>query len=1776
MAVLPLVSSSPNVLVTFVDVVLLQNQATFDHSPIAVVASTSTFFALLMTMQTGSNTTLVVRRNVSLCSEESRTPIHLMVPLLLQDRMTPSDVFVHGFVNPYFLALCGTTVAGFSFIAVDNKSSDLQELVFGDGASSVFLVPVVVNTPKKPVALSGNFNQSDCVVFLPRAVSGATPNASSVLTWEFCTQMTVNVVVYAGFSPMIISDTPLNAVTVLVVDVVNSSALVESAAPHATAYSLLNDHAFLCMTDVEGVTRVMCVSLSSSDPSKARWTTSVPSDCSTFLEVSEPDSSVLLVGGVNDNVTAFMTVIDATSGRILVSFSPFVNSICNYGENNPLQSLFQAPLFSVEHGVALALSQFSNCMYMASVVTGQVAVVEFGFADILTLLLHEPGTDLLVFQAVNSTGNSPSAMFVFGSSISQACSKLPPLGSHGSGNVTGVATWSSFLPYCNRIAVAFGGVFYVSTILNPSITLASAVNVESTIWTAVLHAVVTIPVDEFVGLLPVEDMICSVYSSITCFSASTGSRRFSIGKDYWGTPFVTAKSEFLFVGKNIRAFNYETFGSWLATDDSVNYGGHCGRSTFVIRGDVLFVVCQDAQLQLPRLFVLNMEDGTFLLGSGPTVAPSTSLLVSRSSSTILMTAFSDNALLSLVLSTVTTNVILQGTEYFCASSDDTFYTFALNWEETFFNTSAPSSRYGFAGQATPFDATSLSLVDGSVQYSFSRSNVTVEVTKLLGSACSILLPVLNPSDVLGVLLAILYPAGSGQPSPPSDFSLYDGTHKVIIVGQYKLSSSYCAVMTTSSVGAPVTCSVELMNAVQFRTFAVPPVLQVMTSPRSVANYASSLNLSYLVMNSTLLLQIYQPPVGNFPVVCSNTVSNFITDNFDYCYVTAGYTLILSHYNATSAVTVFSKVLYTGDKRFVDYSMQIRLPTIYEAPIGMNKSGSVIISPFLLFLALRPDQNVLPNVGTVESAFYGNDSISLEVRGLDGDTIHQDFTSSTCAVPNANRCPDIEQYDEGVTFVPDTTYRSATWDAAANSLWGSGFARLGQTQLLSSMRKSTGLAQQQSCNTIQTENSTLCEAPCLPNHSSCLSVVQHRLTQFLYAYVTEGSDDASINITRFSSISDAGFVEYGCLGNAVADFAENFAQKPQVELRCGASEVVFYAPWAGNIVIYRAKHGVTDPYLLVKVSCTACVFFFSRGVSAAPFSWNFVGAIKSLLVVLLAYAFTRRFPSAMLSIKVRYANMVTLLGNFRANDEGGKAAFRDAVVRNFSPTELSADDIAQRLQALLSRRPPQEFVEFFEWNLCHDRQWIFRDKATIPLEEMEHYSEIVFALLRVYDAYTPSVGFDSASDTGSGDSWVILNHDDDHASEISFQTLHQSRSGRNQTPSLFPSSQPAINKSSKFSFQLWNNKAPAAAAQVKSTPRGETFSSKFMFLKSAGGGTRGAINKSASTDAEQRELLSSFDERRPATAGATRSTTASDFLAPLTDGSLLQNDSIYATGPQSLMDAMLKAQSSPRNAKLDVACSAFLELRDALPEYFEYALLPSRTLDVRLVPVPIVLVANLFYCVVFVLMCIGGQAGSSTNDAQPLSWFDRYQVVYFQILNSTAVGSLLVDSVVRVTLRRRHDFKLMLLLQNPYVCASLLLILPPLITHCLIGAVLYVWVIGPLLGLPLYVNYLIQNSHFLRRNSTITILFVLRSATRVAIIFSVCTALSLSFNYTAYFLYRGNPNHYDNANDVIPPQQQYLNVLGDDYNARSYACMFEEWTATVQSVMQHFSALIGIF
>ena len=130
------------------------------------------------------------------------------------------------------------------------------------------------------------------------------------------------------------------------------------------------------------------------------------------------------------------------------------------------------------------------------------------------------------------------------------------------------------------------------------------------------------------------------------------------------------------------------------------------------------------------------------------------------------------------------------------------------------------------------------------------------------------------------------------------------------------------------------------------------------------------------------------------------------------------------------------------------------------------------------------------------------------------------------------------------------------------------------------------------------------------------------------------------------------------------------------------------------------------------------------------------------------------------------------------------------------------------------------------------------------------------------------------------------------------------------------------------------------------------------------------------------------------------------------------------------------------------------LFDAHENSFERVLLSSRLLDDALTPMGWMLSLDAAYSIVLFVVCV--EEAVSMRSRHHLSHWETYELIYFRMLNSTAVPSFFVSSVISCVLQRRHVWS------DTYVRLSIALVFPAIVTHCLVGAAVFFPIVGVIL------------------------------------------------------------------------------------------------------------------
>ena len=252
--------------------------------------------------------------------------------------------------------------------------------------------------------------------------------------------------------------------------------------------------------------------------------------------------------------------------------------------------------------------------------------------------------------------------------------------------------------------------------------------------------------------------------------------------------------------------------------------------------------------------------------------------------------------------------------------------------------------------------------------------------------------------------------------------------------------------------------------------------------------------------------------------------------------------------------------------------------------------------------------------------------------------------------------------------------------------------------------------------------------------------------------------------------------------------------------------------------------------------------------------------------------------------------------------------------------------------------------------------------------------------------------------------------------------------------------------------------------------------------------------------------------------------------------------------------------------------AFVELVATHPHCFEYAALPSRYIDDSLTPDTVLLTISFVQCVitliVFVVDVVRRGRHGSDNEKQ-LSRFQTYECVFFLLMNSPLPSSLLVGAVARADLggsalhSQTARSKLSNIAADPYVIFCALILCCPMVTHIIPGLVLYGWLTIPLLGVPILVEYQLRCRLTVQTRLAVGARFV----SRVVILFAVSSALSLSYNLSAAYIWSAVDLVGGRLHTGSYEHGGYWEVLVRDVEARSIACFAEHLVETVSGILQ---------
>ena len=235
----------------------------------------------------------------------------------------------------------------------------------------------------------------------------------------------------------------------------------------------------------------------------------------------------------------------------------------------------------------------------------------------------------------------------------------------------------------------------------------------------------------------------------------------------------------------------------------------------------------------------------------------------------------------------------------------------------------------------------------------------------------------------------------------------------------------------------------------------------------------------------------------------------------------------------------------------------------------------------------------------------------------------------------------------------------------------------------------------------------------------------------------------------------------------------------------------------------------------------------------------------------------------------------------------------------------------------------------------------------------------------------------------------------------------------------------------------------------------------------------------------------------------------------------------------------------------------VELFRAHPACFERVALETRFLDDSLTPRGWMLLLDAIYCIVLFIFSID----DGTARAKGKSPWITYEVVYFRILNSTALSSFLVSSVVRCILTRQP------VLKSTYVRIGLVILFPAILTHCLPACVVYFPIIAPIVMIGIVVERAARAAFSASKKRNMYVSFLARGGARVLVNFTTSVALSLTFNLAILWIYHrgegGAPTGWWDA------------VL-DEYRSRNVVCTLDSVGESVANVLQSLASITVLF
>ena len=1462
-----------------------------------------------------------------------------------------------------------------------------------------------------------------------------------------------------------------------------------------------NDVAYVCIDQ-----RVVCTDI---EFRVTHWSTAIATPCQNAELSISSDSSIVFARGFNSvEGVLYLSVVPVDDPSNVVRAFPALLSTCNYASFVPPSTYtsYGTPLLVPDFGLVFSSIIFSNCLQlvfnMSEPLGSGQTLVTLNFTSYLAnaSIFYSSESEYIVQAGITESGEA-GLFAVSVPLIVELCTLVP----QPSCTIVN-PQWTLAVPNLLTWTVILGRLYIINTFFTLALQCVD-LRTGLVLWMVSLSDVVHKPLPLQPPVIYMKEMdvthVCVAFGVLACYDPGSGSRTFLLThEDLFGLPILTESSQEVFLMPE-RIFALDDSGnkSWsMYAMPEHDFGAGCEWAH--TRGNLLYALCSPYSTRsttVKRLFLLDLRTGTMFLSGGPfALSLPRTFDVSYATGTIVLVSVWGKSIVVIPLVIEASTATVDGQQFFCAQSNNEFFSFASNWKGA-----------GLAAQATPFNST---LGERSAAYA---PQLLITRFKFRDAFVGDVGRLSNEQEILRVFNMIIPNTTNAelqficaQPTP------------YFRIGGITVGSFLCNLCRVAA--CPSLCTIDFTTGLQVRVTADPPFLNVSNKTVGSEHFTQTPQSQLeLVLNQTLLIersgQYFVRTNESFfasPSNCSAGVTGIVAPG-PFCYV--DHSLVDEVYRVTFIPKINSTIL----SRVVIGSSTLQIATAaYPAPVfvtypnASTSTGDVLLNP-LLTLLTKLHANFLPP-GSVEGATFVNKSlVVLNVRKFDQAFASQEvFGNCSDFIPV---CPPL--FTAGPANAA-TTQRYGTWYFASRLMRSVVF----RPSSLSSQWRATHVSVDSEFHlddfalpSVQDSveqcfpsaiSPNPCPTQCMPDYARCSSVLFLDVARFVFARVTSGNPLASLQV--YSNYVDEPLVCFDDAQNVVKSLLiGSMKNDTRVTVACQDGRVRMFAVAMNNTALIDIPDGAADPYLQVQVRCSPCSYFLLEGVASQPLLMMLAAAVKSLGIVLLTFAATqnKRFMRALHS---RYARCLTTLANFRFDDTVGKEGFRKIVEGNFAPPVVDFEEVTRRLQ----------------W-------WIaFKESLETSKEMPARASQIPLA--RAQSRNTMSRHLQAGDDE-------LL-----EGGQYSIRSFEPSEDG-----CFVSTPEPVDPVFVEFYYtklcegQAWIVDGDSIAPEVR------------IALQEVYAAFKPQLHEYANAvDGEEQRLLpSSLSPTR--TGGFSRISSFIDRRRKLTAKELTS----FSTDDANPTKFHFQLVDLGGPAMLTFK-ERFVSLRREYPESFEYVLLPNRILDNRLAPLPFVILFNAAYCTIFLLVCMFRVVGTS------LSWFDRYQVVFYLFFNSTAIGSLVVDCVMRPLLLRRNWR------QDPYIRVAVFFISLPALTHCLPGALYYAWIFVPLMGLPIAFETFLRHQQelTLRRNRALA--FTLRSTARIVLVFATCATLSMSYNYAALGVWnrvQGSASPLDAI-----PRFGYLDIPQHDFDSRSFVCMAEEWFSSVAVFLQHFATIIGLF